>query len=707
MTTTTVNRRDFMKIASSAGAGLVLSFYLPSAESELFAEPLAESFSPNVWLKIDPSGIVTVTVAKSEMGQGSRTYFPMILAEELEADWSTIRVEQAPAHADKYGSQSTGGSTGVRTSWEKLSKAGATVREMLISAAAQKWNVDRATCYAEKGTIIHRPTKKSLTYGELAEDAAKLPVPEAPALKDPKNYKIVGTWIPQVETAARSSGRAIFAVDVKVPGMLNATLLRSAVFGGKLVSFDATKAESTPGVKKVVQIDRGIAVLADSTWAALKGREALEIKWDEGPNSKLSSADIQRMFEEYARKDGAVATKEGDVDAAFAGNVRKIEAVYNAPYVSHSPMEPMSCVADVRADSCEIWIGSQNPQALLNSTATLLGFPKEKITIHVTLIGGGFGRRLDNDFGEEAVKISKAAGVPVKLLWTREDDMHHDFYRPASHHVLSGAVDKDGKIVAFKHRVVAPSITGQRAPERIKDGMDRGVLDCAANMPYTIPNVLVDYVMAIPPVPIGAWRSVYASQNVYVVESFVDELAAATHKDPLEFRLQMLDKNPRMKKVLETAAEKSGWTTKLPKGRGRGIACSFCFGSFAAEVAEVSVVKGKVKVHRMVVAIDCGMGVAPNTLESQVDGAVALALSAALKGEITIENGRTKQGNFDAYPILTIDEMPKIEVHVVNSYEKLGGIGEPPLPPVAPAVCNAIFAATGKRVRKLPIGNLG
>ena len=674
---------------------------------DLFAEPPAESFAPNVWLKIEPSGAVTITVAKSEMGQGPLTYFPMIVAEELEADWKSIKVEQALAHPDKYGSQNTGGSQGVRSSWDKLRKAGATAREMLITAAAQKWNVERSTCYARQGKIFHRPTNKYYTFGNLATAAAKQPVPENPPLKDPKEFKIVGTWVPQLATPDRSSGQAIFGIDIKVPGMLYASLVRCPVFGGKVASFDATKAKTIPGVKKVVEIDRGIAVLADSTWASLKGREALTIKWNEGPNTSLSSASIHQMFANLENKTGAIGQKVGDIDPVFAESTNKISAVYDMPFLSHSPMEPMNCVADVRADSCEIWVGSQAPQAAQNSAASILKLPKEKVIVHVTLIGGAFGRRLVNEYVEEAVKISKAAGAPVKLLWTREDDMQHDNYRPASHHVLSGAIDKNGKLVAWKHRVVAPSINGQREPERIKDGLDKGALACTIDdMPYAIPNLLVDYVMANTAVPIGAWRSVYASHNVFVVESFIDELAFAAKMDPAAFRLQMLDKNPRMKKLIETVVEKSGWRQKLPTGHARGIACSFCFGSHAAEVAEISLENGNVRVHKVDVAVDCGIAVAPNTLEAQVEGAVALALTAALKDEITLENGSIKQSNFHEYRLMGIDEMPKVTVHIVNSYEQLGGIGEPPLPPVAPAVCNAIFALTGKRVRRLPVPKL-
>ena len=707
MIDSSLNRREFFKISTSVGTGLALSFYLPSKTMDLFAEPPAESFVPNVWLKIEPSGAVTITVAKSEMGQGPLTYFPMIVAEELEADWKSIKVEQALAHPDKYGSQNTGGSQGVRSSWDKLRKAGATAREMLISAAAQKWNVERSSCYARQGKIFHRPTNKYYTFGELSTAAAKLPVPENPPLKEPKDFKIVGTWVPQLATPDRSSGQAIFGIDVKVPGMLYASLVRCPVFGGKVASFDATKAKTIPGVKTVVEIDRGIAVLADSTWASLKGREALTIKWNEGPNASLSSMTIHQMFANLEKKTGAIGQKVGDIGPVFAESTNKISAVYDMPFLSHSPLEPMNCVADVRAESCEIWVGSQNPQAAQNSAASILKLPKEKVIVHVTLIGGAFGRRLVNEYVEEAVKISKAAGVPVKLLWTREDDMQHDNYRPASHHVLNGAIDKNGKLVAWKHRVVAPSITGQREPERIKDGLDKSALACTIDdMPYAIPNLLVDYVMANTAVPIGAWRSVYASHNVFVVESFIDELAFAAKTDPAAFRLQMLDKNPRMKKLIETVVEKSGWRQKLPTGHARGIACSFCFGSHAAEVAEISLENGNVRVHKVDVAVDCGIAVAPNTLEAQVEGAIALALTAALKDEITLENGSIKQSNFHEYRLMGIDEMPKVAVHIVNSYEPLGGIGEPPLPPVAPAVCNAIFALTGKRVRRLPVPKL-
>jgi len=566
----------------------------------------------------------------------------------------------------------------------------------------------RAKLQGKTFHVIAAESKSSggKAYGELAAEAAKMPVPENPRLKDPKEFRIVGTWVKQLETPDRSTGRAVFGIDVKIPGMQYAALARCPVFGGNVASYDATKAKAVPGVRSVVQIDRGVAVLADSTWAAFQGRNALDITWDNAGDATLSTEKIHRMFVEYSKKDGAVGEQKGDADKAIQGSGDVVNAVYELPYVSHSPMEPMNCVADVRPDRCEIWVPSQTPQSAQDIAAEITGLSKDKVVVHVTLIGGGFGRRLDNDYVDEAVKISKTAGVPVKLTWTREDDMMHDFYRPASLHVLSGGIDKDGMITGWKSRMVGPSIGGQRNPGRIKDGLDRSALSNATDLPYDIDNLHVSYVMANTPVPVGAWRSVYASQNVFVVESFIDELAFAAKKDPLEFRLQHLGKSPRLKKVVELAAEKAGWSKPVPKGLGRGIACSSCFGSHAAEVAEVSVEGGKVKVHRIVVAIDCGIAVAPNTLAAQVEGAVALALSAAIKGEITIENGRTKQSNFDGYPILTIAEMPKVEVHTINSYEPLGGIGEPPVPPVAPAVCNAIFALTGKRVRKLPVGTI-
>ena len=698
----TLTRRDFIKVTSTAGAGLVIGLYLPSQAGLLFAQETKGEFTPNVWLKIDKAGAVSITVAKSDMGQGIRTSLPMIVAEELDADWKTVRVEQAMAHPTAYGSMGTGGSSSVRTSWDKLRRAGAAAREMLISAAALTWSVDRSRCYAENGVVHHRPTGRKLAYGELVDAASKLPVPDNPPLKEPKDFTIVGKWIPQVDTKAKSSGQAKYGIDVRVPGMLYATLVRCPVFGGKVASFDGSAAKAIAGVRDVVQVQQGVAVVASSTWAALKGRDALKVNWDEGPNAKLASSQIHEMLVEHSKHEGEVAEKEGDVQKSMSEASKRIEAVYEVPFLAHATMEPLNAVADVRADRCEIWTGTQSAQSAQNETAAFLGLPKEKVDVHVMLLGGGFGRRSDNDFVSEAVQISKAVGAPVRLLWSREDDTQHDEYRPVSMHKLRGAIGAKGELLAWNHRLIAPSIATQHWPDRLK-GLDRGAIECAVEMPYEIPNVLVDFVLASTPIPIWWWRSVYASQNVFAVESFVDELAAAAKKDPYQFRMEMLDKSPRMKKVVETAAAKAGWGKSLPKGHSHGIACSLSFGSYVAEVAEVSVNEGEVRVHKVHAAVDCGRAVSPNTMTYNVEGAIVYGLTAALKGKITIDAGRVQQGSFDDYPLLAIDEMPEVEVHIVESDGALGGIGEPGLPPIAPAACNAIFAATGKRVRELPI----
>lgn len=688
--TKTITRRDFIKVVSAGGAGLVLAFRLPWEEPDLLAIAQAKPFVPNAWLKIDPQGLVTITVAKSEMGQGVRTSLPMIVAEELEADWTKVKIEQAPAHPDKYGSQGTGGSTSVRRSWDMLRKAGATAREMLIAAAAQQWRVERVSCTAKNGMVLHNASGKKVGYGELAEAAARIPVPESPPLKDPKDFRIIGKRTPRLDTPAKVNGTALFGIDVKVPNMLYATVARSPVFGGKVRSFDASKAKSITGVKDVIQFDGGIAVLANSTWAAIQGREALSITWDEGLFAKQSSESIWKSFEEAAQLEGTTEMKEGDVTAAMAKAARKVGAVYRAPFVAHATMEPMNCLADVRSDYCEVWAPTQTPQRAQSEAASILGLPVTKVRVNVTLLGGGFGRRLEADYVTEAVKLSRLAGAPVKVIWTREDDMQHDFYRPATYNVLTAGLDKDGWPIAWTHRIVGLN--------------SKGLVVGGSTPPYSIPNLLIDYHIKEMPMPIGAWRSVGYSQNGFVIESFIDELAATAKIDPLKYRRRLLDKNPRLKAALELAASKAGWGRKLPEGRGMGIAAVQSFGSSVAHVVEVSVKKdGQVRVHRVVSAVECGPVVNPDTIEAQIESAIVYGLSAALKDEITIENGRVKQGNFDDYDILHIGEMPKVEVHIVPSKEVLGGIGEPGLPPIAPAVCNAIFAATGKRLRRLPV----
>jgi CO/xanthine dehydrogenase Mo-binding subunit len=690
MSTLTLNRRDFLKVVSVAGGGLVLGFHLLPKETEMFALEAAGSFEPNAFLSIDKTGRIIITVAKSEMGQGVRTSLPMIVAEELEADWTTIEVNQAPAHPNKYGSQGTGGSTSVRTSYENLRKAGATAREMLIAAAAQQWGVDPATCYAERASVIHRGSGRKLSYGELAETAATLPVPASPRLKDPKDFTIIGKRTPQVDNPARVDGTAIFGIDVRVPGMLFVSIEHSPVFGGKVARYDATRAKQVAGVRDVVQIDEGIAVVATNTWAAFEGRDRLDIQWDKGQWAEQSSENIWKTFEETAKKPGTEERKVGDAAAALAGAARKVEAIYRAPFVAHATMEPMNCTAHVRGNKCEIWAPTQTPQRAQTEAARVLGIPVENVTVNVTLLGGGFGRRLLADYVVEAVKVARAVGAPVQVIWTREDDMRHDFYRPSTYNVMTAGLDKNGQPIAWTHRIVGPS--------------SRGLVTGGSTPPYSIPNIYIDAHIIDTGVPIGAWRAVGPSQNAFMVESFIDELAAVAKKDPFEYRRHLLKEKPRLKRALELAAEKAGWGKPLPRGRARGIACCESFGSSIGEVAEVSVDRhGVMKVHSVVVALDCGPVVNPQTIEAQMEGAIAYGLSAVIKDEITIAGGSVAQSNFHDYAMLTMSEMPTVEVHIVPSTESMGGIGEPGLPPVAPAVANAIFALTGKRIRKMPI----
>ncbi len=707
-------RRDFIKVVSVAGGGLLLGFYLPSNEELLAAEPVpATAFAPNAWLRIDVDGTVTITVAKSEMGQGVRTSLPMIVAEELEADWQKIRIE--PALTDpQYGDMGTGGSTSVRESWLPLRKAGAAAREMLVTAAAQTWGVERTTCRAEKGAVVHVPSGRRLTYGQLVEAGAKLPVPADPPLKEPKDYHLIGTRVRRLDTPEKADGRAGFGMDVKVPGILVATVARCPVFGGKVKSFDATRAMAVKGVRHVVEVPAaaGVAVAADSTWAAMKGREALAITWEEGPSAGLDSATIHRRFEEEGKKAKAdvVARSEGDAAAALAGAAKKLEAVYEFPFLAHATMEPMNCTADVHKDSAEIWAPTQSPQWAQGEVAKLLGLPPDKVKVHTTLLGGGFGRRAMPDFAVEATHVSKAVGAPVKVVWTREDDMQHDFYRPASFHRVTAGIDASGQLVAWSHRLVAPSVLAQIFGIQPKAG-EADAADGAAELLYVVPNILVDYVMVNTAVPAGWWRSVYNSQNPFVNECFLDEVAAAAGKDPYELRRQLLKEGSRLRGVLELAATKAGWGKPLPAPpaagparHGRGIACHFSFGTYIAQVAEVSVAKeGTVRVHRVVCAVDCGRFVNPDIIEAQMESGIVYGLTAALNGAITIEKGRVQQSNFHDYEMLRMDEMPLIEVHIVPSKEAPGGIGEPGTPPIAPAVANAVFAATGKRIRRLPI----
>jgi isoquinoline 1-oxidoreductase subunit beta len=696
-----LNRRDFLKTGAALSAGLVVGLYLPSKGEALSA---AGNFQPNAWLAIDPDGQVTIWLAKSEMGQGVHTALPMIVAEELEADWTKVRVEQALAHPNRYGSQGTGGSTSVRTSWQPLRKAGATAREMLLSAAAATWGVERDSCRAENGHILHTAGGRKLSYGNLAERAAEMPVPDDPPLKDPKDFRYLGKRTRRLDARSKATGQAQYGLDVKVPGMLVAVLARPPAIGARPASFNAAPAKKIAGVREVVEIPSGVAVVAENTWAALQGRDALQVRWGRSPHATLSSDAIRKMFAESAAKPGAVARNEGDAGQALAAAARKVEQVYEVPYLSHAPMEPPNATAHVTADACEIWAPTQVPQAVMNDAAQLTGLPVEKIKVHTTMLGGGFGRRLDYEHTTEAVQISKALGAPVKVVWSREDDMQHGPYRPASYHKLSGALDADGNLIAWHHRVVAPSITGQRWPDRVLDGLDRSAVSGAENLPYAVPNLRVEYVMANTAVPTSWWRSVYNSQNGYVNECFLDELAAAAKKDPYEFRLALLKDKPRHRAVLEMAAEKAGWGKPLPAGRHRGIALHFSFHSYNAQVAEVSVdaEEGTLRVHRVVCVLDCGMALNPLSIEAQMEGSVIYGLSG-LRSAITVAKGGVQQRNFDTYPLPRHRDMPKVETYIIASGEPPTGVGEPGVPVIIPAVLNAVYAATGKRIRKLPL----
>jgi len=688
-----VDRREFIKVSALAGGGLLLAIYAPGAKAQ---DTAAAPFQPNAFLRIDPSGEVTITVARSDMGQGVRTALPMIIAEELDADWSAIRVRQADAHPNQYGRMMTVGSSSVRNgAWLPLRKAGAAAREMLVAAAAARWSVSASDLRTENGRVLHAASGRSATYGELAEAAAALAVPAEPKLKDPATFKLIGTSPALLDTPDKVTGRAKYGIDARVPGMLFATVVHPPVFGSRIKSFDASKAKAVAGVRHVVQIPTGIAVVAEHTWAALKGAQALVIEY-ENTAFGMSSPDIFKSFADLADKPGVEAKKVGDSAGTLPKSSKRVQSTYEAPYLAHATMEPMNCTANVQADRVELWAPTQNPQGAQQTAAQITGVPIANVTVHVQLLGCGWGRRSRQDFVEDAVHTSKAVGAPVQVLWTREEDMQHDFYRPAAHVRLEGGLDAAGKLAAMTVRVAAQPISGGGA-------VDGPAVASIADTPYAIPNYLVEYCRATNEVPVGYWRSVGPSQNTFIFESFIDELAHAAKRDPVELRRELLANDARMLNVLNLAAERSQWGKPLPAGRARGIALVDDKGGRVAEVAEVSLTGGKIRVHRVTLVADCGQIIHSGIVQGQLSGAVVAGLSAALYGEITIERGRVKQTNFRDYPMLRIDEMPEIDVHVVKSGEEPGGVGEPGVPPIAAAVANALFTLTGVRARRLPL----
>ncbi|MGK2859761.1 MAG: molybdopterin cofactor-binding domain-containing protein [Thermoanaerobaculia bacterium] len=706
-----VNRRDFLKAGAVAGGSLVISFYVPGFGRSLGAAETPGPFTPNAFLRVAPDESVTVIINHAEMGQGVTTSLAMLVADEMDADWKRVRVEFStvdPAYNHTvFGLMMTGGSTTTTSEWERFRKAGATARAMLVAAAAAEWKVDPATCRTENGHVIHEGSGKQLSFGALVGKAGAMKAPADVVLKTPDKYRLIGKPTKRLDSKEKIDGSAVFGLDVTRPDMLIALIARPPVFGATVKSFDAEKAKKVKGVRHVVKIDGGLAVVADDFHAASEGRDALVVVWDEG---KLAALDSGKQGEEYAalaKKPGKVAGKAGDAPAALGAAAKKLEATYDLPYLAHAPMEPLNCVADVRADGCEVWVGTQSQTLDLAAAARVAGLKPEQVKLHTTLLGGGFGRRavLDSHFVVEAVQTSKAVKKPVKVIWTREDDIRGGYYRPRGHHAVSGGIDAAGKLVAWQHRIVSQSIVAGTIFESamFKEGIDHTAVEGVADLAYAIPNRLVEWHQAPVGVPVLWWRSVGHSANAFVVESFLDELAHAADRDPLELRRELLADKPRHKRVLELAASKAGWGKPAPAGRSRGLAVHSSFGSFVAHVAEVSVSpKGEIRVHRVVCAIDCGPVVNPETIRAQMEGAIVYGLSAALHGEITFEKGRVQQSNFHDYPALRMNEMPEVEVHIVDSKESMGGVGEPGLPPIAPAVGNAIFAATGKRLRSLP-----
>ena len=703
-----LTRRRFLKTSGAVASGLLLGFYVPPKGPRGYLQA-AEPFAPNAFIRITPDDAIKLIINKSEMGQGVYTSLPMLIAEELDANWEKVQVEAAPATPEytdpNYGMQVTGGSSSVRSSWQPFRQAGASAKALLVEAAAKKWGVDKSSLRTEDGHVIYGDKRAS--YGALATAAAALPVPENVALKDPKDFKLIGTNVKRIEGESKVTGQAQFSMDVKLPDMLTAVVAHPPVCGGKVKSFNADKATAVPGVVKVKQIGSGVAVLAKDFWTAQTARDEIEIEWDEGENAALSTEALRKEYLELAERPGNVAEDEGDAEATLSSAAKTVEGVYEVPFLAHAPMEPLNATAHVQADRCDIWAGTQAQSIDQMVAAGITGLSPAQVHIHTTLLGGGFGRRANftSDFVSDAVQVAHGEGVPVKTIWTREDDIQCGYYRPMFVHKVKAGVDADGMPIAWHQRLVGESIAEGTMMEQavMQNGVDMMSVEGAAHMPYAIPNRHVEVHNAKKRLSVLWWRSVGHTHTGFVNESFLDEVAHAGGKDPFELRRELLKDQPRHRHVLELAAEKAGWGTPLPEGRARGIAMRKSFESFVAEVADVSVDGGRVRVHKVVCAVDCGIAINPWNVEAQMESAIIFGLTAALHGELTLENGRVQQSNFHDYPVLRMDETPEIEVHIVKSSEPPTGAGEPGVPPIAPAVANALFALTGKRIRKLPI----
>ena len=714
-----LERRAFLKGAGAAGvAALIIGFEWPGAtRSALAAAPNAAApFAPNAFVRIGSDNSIIIVAKHIEMGQGSYTGLATILADELDADWSQVRVESAPADAGRYANlvfgkiQGTGGSSSIANSWPQLRDAGAKARAMLVSAASAEWHVPEAELSVDKSVIYHAASKRQASFGSLVKKAAALPVPEKVQLKDPKNFKLIGTAPPRVDVAAKCDGTAQFTIDVEMPGMLVALLKRSPLFGGTVKSFDGAAALEVPGVVKVVQVPRGVAVIAKSFWSAKQGRDALTVQWDDSKAEKRGSAQMMDEYRRLADQPALPARKQGDATKAIGEAARKISASFEFPYLAHAPMEPLDAVVKLDAKSCEIWAGDQFQTIDQMNAAQTAGLSPAQVSIHTLYAGGSFGRRANtvSDYIVEAVSIAKAYGAdgtPIKLQWTREDDIRGGLYRPMYFHKLEAGLNSQNEIVGWHHVIVGQSImAGTIFAAGMKDGIDSTSVEGAANIAYSIPNIAVDLATAKSVVPVLWWRVVGSSHTTFAVESFIDEVAHAAGADPFAFRRKLLEHEPRMKAVLELAAEKAGWSAApMPKGKGRGIAVCEAFNSFVAQVAEVTVDDaGRIRVDRVVCAVDCGTAVNPDIIKAQMEGGIGFGLGAALYGAITLKDGRVEQSNFNDYRVLRMNEAPKVEVHIVPSTEKPTGVGEPGVAPIGPAVANAVFAATGNRVRLFP-----
>lgn len=718
-----ISRRNFLK----AGAGLTLAVYFPTLRAKQSDEPLpglrqagskaleTGDLAPNAFVRISPDNTVTVIAKHLEMGQGTYTGMATLIAEELDAAWDQVKVVAAPANADLYNNllwgamQGTGGSTAMANSYLQMRKAGAAAREMLVAAAAQQWSVPADRIEVRSGVVRHAESGKQASFGDLAELAAQQPVPEEPMLKEPHEFRLIGTHVPRKDSSAKTNGSARFTQDVHLDGMLTACVARPPRFGAKVKSVDASKAKAIKGVVDVVQFPTGVAVLAQNTWVAWQGRDALKVEWDDSNAFKMSSDAIMAQYRKLADQPGVDARTDGDAEKALSGTSKRIKATYEFPYLAHAPMEPLNCVVQVTDDGCEIWNGEQFQTVDQGAVAKVLGIAPEKVKINMLYAGGSFGRRANphSDYVVEAATIAKASKrkVPIKMVWTREDDMRGGYYRPMFLHRIEAGLDDKGNVTAWQQRIVGQSImAGTVMAGRIKDGIDPVSVEGAANLPYAVPNISVELHSPEIGVPVQWWRSVGSTHSAYAVETFMDELAEAARQDPVEFRRNLLKDSPRWRGVLELAAEKAGWGEKLPQGRGRGVAVHESFNSYVAQVADVSVQDdGSFKVDRVVIAVDCGVAVNPDVIKAQMEGGMGYGLAAALTGAITLKDGLVQQSNFDSYKILRLADMPQVEVYIVPSGEAPTGVGEPAVPVIAPAVANALYAATGKRHYALPL----